>query len=89
MFARIEVPATISAPRGAFGLTPLGWAIEDATTANDRMRMTEELIERVKAGTVSERMALRLPNMIRRARKAETHCTVSGMVRTECDTCQH
>ena len=73
----------------ALGLTREQWAIEDSETVNRRIGQLAELREaaaRPGSFALLARSAARLEETLRRN---QTHCTNSGMLRTECDTCDH
>jgi hypothetical protein len=77
-------------------LTREQWAVEDSLKVNERIRQLGELREASDRLTATgrsghmvislDRMAARLEGTLERNR---THCTNSGMLRTECDTCDH
>jgi hypothetical protein len=74
--------------------TPEGWAALDSETANARIEHAKELREKADAAqargslTAGTLHAL-LGNAVLRAEHAQTHCTNSGQLRTECTTCDH
>ncbi|MFE4583003.1 hypothetical protein [Streptomyces chartreusis] len=83
-----------SRTNGAGHFTREQWAIVDSETANARQARAGELRETVAAAEREGRATVRmLRNALNRAayvaERALTYCTNSGMLRTECDTCDH
>jgi hypothetical protein len=75
--------------RTALGLTREEWAVVDSEKVNERIARLAEMREAAaRPGSFGPlaRMADRLAETLRRNR---THCTNSGKLRTECDSCDH
>lgn len=69
-------------------------ATEDSDTVNRRIATVDELRTRLAeaeaAGRPTANMMRRsLDRAVASAEKAQTHCTNSGMARTECTACDH